>query len=157
MACTIWCCILFRVLQKGQRQLLLLLWKYQQFSKPETMAVWHLGEKKQQNLSEGWLNKVPAYLQSSSCQASAKWGVKVEPWFKSYAHLHGPSKISAPYMAGNCVQVEAVRDDLILAECSLIPLRVPEWSWGQGLLATCLATALRGCCANSLYPCKAGR
>lgn len=157
MACTIW---YFKVLRskycrKSQQQLLLLLQKCQQFSKPEMMAVWHLGKKK--SLSKGWLNKVPAYLQSSSCQASANWGEKVEPWFKSCAHLHGPSKMSAPYMAGNCVQVEAVRDDLILAECSLIPLRVPEWSWGQGLLATCLATALRSCCANSSYPCKAGQ
>lgn len=85
-------------------------------------------------LLEGWLNKMPACLQNGSCQPSAKWGEEVEPQFKkSYACPCGPSKISAPYMAGNSVRVEAVREDLILAECSLTPLRVPEWSWGQGL------------------------
>lgn len=83
---------------------------------------------------EGWLNQVPACLQNSSCEPSAKWGEEAELHFeKSDAHSCGPSKISAPYMAWTSVWVEAVRDDLILAECSLTPLRVPEWSWGQGL------------------------
>lgn len=76
---------------------------------------------------------MPAHLQNGSCQATAKWGEEVEPQYESYAHLRGPLKISAPYMAGNRVRVEAVRDDIILAECSLTPLRVPEWSWGQGV------------------------
>lgn len=103
-------------------------------------------------LSEGWLNEMPAHLQNGSCQPSAKWGEEVEPQFeKSYAHPRGPSEISAPYMAGNSVWVEAVRDDLILAECSLTPLRVPEWSWGQGL-CDCWLLALPQLWEQQLVP-----
>lgn len=85
-------------------------------------------------LLEGWPSKRLACLQNTLCEQSASRGEERETVWGELCPFSWPSsKVSAPYMAGNSVRAEAVTDDLVLAECSLTHLRVPEWSRGQRL------------------------